>query len=225
MNPAVLVLSLLLQAPAPAAVPAPEVKPAPTGPVVVFDTSLGVIKVALNPDKAPKTVANFLAYVKRGHYNGTIFHRVIPNFMVQGGGMLPDLTEKPAETKVQNEAKNGLRNLRGTIAMARTSDPHSASAQFFINVKDNAGLDFGISPDGWGYAVFGTVTEGMEVVDQIVAVRTISKGQYTDVPASPILIKSARIEGAPAPAPAAKPAAAPAAKPAAPAAPKPSPKP
>ena len=121
MNPAVLVLSLLLQAPAPAAVPAPEVKPAPTGPVVVFETSLGVIKVALNPDKAPKTVANFLAYVKKGHYNGTIFHRVIPGFMVQGGGMLPDLTEKPAETKVQNEAKNGLRNLRGTIAMARTA--------------------------------------------------------------------------------------------------------
>ncbi len=212
MNPAVLALSLLLQAPAPAAVPAPEAKPAPTGPVVVFETSLGVIKVALNPDKAPKTVTNFLGYVKKGHYDGTIFHRVIPGFMVQGGGMLPDMTEKPAETKVQNEAKNGLRNKRGTIAMARTSDPHSASAQFFINVKDNAGLDFGVSPDGWGYAVFGEVTEGLEVVDQIVASRTTSKGPYQDVPVTPIVIKNARVEGGAAPA--ARPAAtAPAAKP------------
>ena len=219
-------VALLAQAASPAPAAEPAAKPAPAGPYVVMETSLGRIRIGLYKDKAPVTVDNFVQYVRGGHYDGTIFHRVIPNFMVQGGGFEPNMEERPTRPPIKNEARNGLRNLRGTIAMARTSDPHSASAQFFINVKDNAGLDFGISPDGWGYAVFGNVTEGMEVVDQIVAVRTTSKGPYTDVPATPILIKSARVEcGAPAPAPAAKPAAAPAAKPAAPAAPKPTPKP
>jgi cyclophilin family peptidyl-prolyl cis-trans isomerase len=159
--------------------------------VVSLVTSLGEIKIALRPDKAPLTVENFLKYVKSGHYTNTVFHRVIPGFMIQGGGMDAKLNEKPTRPPVRNEAKNGLRNGRGTIAMARTNDPHSATAQFFINVKDNHSLDFGIR--GAGYAVFGEVIEGMDVVDKIVAVPTHNSGGHQNVPDTPVLIKSARV--------------------------------
>jgi peptidyl-prolyl cis-trans isomerase A (cyclophilin A)/peptidyl-prolyl cis-trans isomerase B (cyclophilin B) len=188
---------LLLASQAPAAAPpaaAPTPSPSPTGPVVSLVTSLGEIRVALRPDQAPITVDNFLKYVKAGHYNGTIFHRVIPNFMVQGGGMDVKMVEKPTRAPIRNEAKNGLRNRRGTIAMARTNDPHSATAQFFINVKDNHALDFGIR--GAGYAVFGDVIAGMDVVDRIVAVRTVSKGDHQNVPETPVVLKSARVVSA-----------------------------
>jgi peptidyl-prolyl cis-trans isomerase A (cyclophilin A) len=158
--------------------------------VVTLDTSLGVIKIALDREKAPKTVDNFLKYVESKHYDGSIFHRVIPGFMIQGGGMTADMKEKATRPPVVNEAKNGLRNSRGTIAMARTADPNSATAQFFINVKDNHSLDFGIS--GAGYAVFGKVLEGMDVVDKIVAVPTSSKGMHQNVPVTPVVIKTAR---------------------------------
>jgi cyclophilin family peptidyl-prolyl cis-trans isomerase len=184
---------LLLASQAPAAAPpaaAPTPSPSPTGPVVSLVTSLGEIRVALRPDQAPITVDNFLKYVKAGHYNGTIFHRVIPNFMVQGGGMDVKMVEKPTRAPIRNEAKNGLRNRRGTIAMARTNDPHSATAQFFINVKDNHRLDFGIG--GAGYAVFGEVIEGMDVADRIVAVPTTTRGGMADVPVTPVILKTAR---------------------------------
>jgi cyclophilin family peptidyl-prolyl cis-trans isomerase len=193
---------LLLASQAPAAAPpaaAPTPSPSPTGPVVSLVTSLGEIRVALRTDKAPITVDNFLKYVKAGHYNGTIFHRVIPNFMVQGGGMDVKMVEKPTRAPIRNEAKNGLRNRRGTIAMARTNDPNSATAQFFINVKDNHALDFGIR--GAGYAVFGDVIAGMEVVDRIVAVRTTTKGDHQNVPETPVVLKSARVVSAGAAAP------------------------
>jgi peptidyl-prolyl cis-trans isomerase A (cyclophilin A) len=187
------VVSLLLAqapaAPAPAATPTPA--PPPAGPVVSIVTTLGEIKVALRPDKAPLTVENFLKYVKSGHYAGTVFHRVMPGFMIQGGGMDAKLVEKPTRPPVRNEAKNGLRNSRGTIAMARTNDPNSATAQFFINVKDNHSLDFGIR--GAGYAVFGEVIEGMDVVDKIVAVPTHAAGPHQNVPDTPVVIKSARV--------------------------------
>ena len=189
-------LLLALQAPAappaPAATPTPS--PSPTGPVVSLVTTLGEIRVALRPDKAPITVDNFLRYVRAGHYNGTIFHRVIPGFMIQGGGMDAKMVEKPTRPPIRNEAKNGLRNRRGTIAMARTNDPNSASAQFFINVKDNHALDFGIR--GAGYAVFGDVVAGLDVVDRIVAVPTTSKGEHENVPITPVAIKSARVVSA-----------------------------
>jgi peptidyl-prolyl cis-trans isomerase A (cyclophilin A) len=186
-------LLLLAQAPAaPAATPTPA--PAPAGPVVSIVTSMGEIRIALRPDKAPLTVANFLQYVKSGHYNGTIFHRVIPGFMVQGGGMDTKMAEKPTKPPVRNEAKNGLRNSRGTVAMARTNDPNSATSQFFVNVKDNHSLDFGIR--GAGYTVFGEVIEGMEVVDKIVAVPTGTRGGHDNVPDTPVLIKSARVVSA-----------------------------
>jgi cyclophilin family peptidyl-prolyl cis-trans isomerase len=184
------VLLLALQAPA-AAPPAATPTPGPTGPVVSIVTSLGEIRVALRPDKAPITVDNFLKYVKAGHYGGTIFHRVMPNFMIQGGGMDVAMKEKATRPPIRNEAKNGLRNSRGTIAMARTNDPHSATAQFFISVKDNHALDFGIR--GAGYAVFGDVVQGMDVVDRIVAVPTGSKGAHENVPLTPVVIKSARV--------------------------------
>ena len=181
--------------PAPAA-PAAKSAPAPAAPsgapLVVLETSHGTIKVKLHADKTPKTVANFLEYVRAGHYDGTIFHRVIPGFMIQGGGMDPAMKERPTRAPVQNEAKGGERNKRGTLAMARTSAPHSATAQFFINHKDNHGLDFGISPDGWGYCVFGEVVEGMDVVDAIAKVPTGNKGMHQNVPQTPVLIKSAR---------------------------------
>ncbi len=172
---------------------APSPATAGAAPVVVLETSLGSIKLALHADKTPKTVQNFLEYVRAGHYAGTIFHRVIPNFMVQGGGLDADLKEKPQRAPVQNEAKSAARNRRGTIAMARTSNPHSATAQFFINVKDNAMLDFGVSPDGWGYTVFGEVVEGMDVVDRIVAVPTMIRGPHEAVPRVPVVIKAARV--------------------------------
>lgn len=163
-------------------------------PKVAFDTSKGRIVIELYPDKAPKTVANFLQYVKSGHYNGTVFHRVIPGFMIQGGGFTADMTQKPTKANVQNEADNGLTNDRGTVAMARTSDPHSASAQFFINVKDNAFLNHkGKNPQGWGYAVFGKVVEGMDVADAITQVRTGQKGPHGDVPVEPIVVKTATV--------------------------------
>ncbi|HJX18111.1 MAG TPA: peptidylprolyl isomerase [Acidiferrobacterales bacterium] len=152
-------------------------------------TSLGVIEIELDAGKAPKTVANFLGYVDKGFYNGTIFHRVIPGFMIQGGGMTAGMKEKPAGAKIQNEADNGLKNLAGTLAMARTNDPHSASAQFFINTVDNAFLDHrGKNPQGWGYAVFGKVTKGMDVVKKIEAVQTGNAGMHQNVPVKDVVI-------------------------------------
>jgi peptidyl-prolyl cis-trans isomerase A (cyclophilin A) len=164
-------------------------------------TSLGTITIALNQEKAPITVANFLKYVRAGHYDGTVFHRVIPNFMIQGGGYTPELEERPTMPPIHNEARNGLRNSRGTIAMARTSDPDSATSQFFINLKDNHSLDFGIGP-GAGYAVFGQVIEGMDVVDRIAAVPTTTRGAQRNVPQVPVVITRAREVKAPAPKPA-----------------------
>ena len=159
-------------------------------PQVDFKTSLGTIRVELYPDKAPKTVANFLQYVKDGHYNGVIFHRVIPNFMIQVGGFDKDMKEKKTRAPIENEAKNGLKNDLGTIAMARTSDPHSASAQFFINVKNNDFLNYP-GQDGWGYAVFGKVVDGMDVVTKIAKLPTGSGGPFrSDVPKQPVVIES-----------------------------------
>ena len=157
--------------------------------MVIIKTSLGDIQVKLATDKAPLSVANFLAYVDAGHYNGTIFHRVMDGFMIQGGGFDANMRQKPAPATVKNEAANGLQNKRGTIAMARTSDPHSASAQFFINVKDNAFLNYP-GQDGWGYCVFGEVVAGMDVVDQIKAVKTGVKAGMSDVPLEPVEIIS-----------------------------------
>jgi peptidyl-prolyl cis-trans isomerase B (cyclophilin B) len=155
--------------------------------VVVMETSLGTIKIELFPEKAPITVANFLGYVDDGFYDGTIFHRVIANFMVQGGGFVPGMSQKKTKANIKNESSNGLSNKRGTLAMARTPDPDSASAQFFINVVDNGFLDKAQARDGAGYCVFGQVTEGMDVVDKIKAVKTRS-----DVPTTDVLIQSAR---------------------------------
>jgi peptidyl-prolyl cis-trans isomerase B (cyclophilin B) len=168
---------------------------AAAAPQVVFETSKGTIVVELDPAKAPKSVANFLEYVKAGHYDGLVFHRVIPGFMIQTGGFKPDMTYKPLRPPIQNEADNGLKNKRGTLAMARTNDPNSASAQFFINVADNAFLDHkGKTPDGWGYAVFGKVVDGMDVVDAIAAVPTGKRGQFSDVPMTPIVITKATVK-------------------------------
>ena len=161
---------------------------------VKLATSAGDIVIELDAAKAPKSVDNFLQYVKAGHYNGTVFHRVIPTFMIQGGGMTADLKEKPARAPIPLESKNGLSNVRGSVAMARTNDPNSATAQFFINVKDNDRLDAANSRDGNGYAVFGKVVSGMEVVDKIRDVPTGSKGPYDDVPNTPITINKATVE-------------------------------
>ena len=158
---------------------------------VLMKTSKGDITLALYPDKAPKTVANFLRYVDEGFYDGTIFHRVIPGFMIQGGGLTPDLKKKPTHAPVENEAKNGLKNVRGSIAMARTSDPHSATSQFFINHRDNPNLDYP-SFDGWGYAVFGKVSKGMDVVDAIASVPTTTRDGRKNVPVEPVVIESVR---------------------------------
>ncbi|KKO63828.1 Peptidyl-prolyl cis-trans isomerase cyp18 [Janthinobacterium sp. KBS0711] len=155
---------------------------------VIITTNLGKITAELDAEKAPKTVANFLAYMKVGHYDNTIFHRVIDGFMIQGGGFEPGMKQKPADTTVENEAKNGLKNDTYTLAMARTSDPHSASAQFFINIKNNSFLDYP-GQDGWGYAVFGKVTEGKEVVDAIRAVKTSRAGMFADVPVTDVIIE------------------------------------
>ncbi len=161
---------------------------AQANPDVLFKTSLGDIKVELDPAKAPKTVDNFLSYVRAGHYNGTVFHRVIPGFMIQGGGFTPDLKEKPTNAPIPLESKSGLKNVAGTIAMARTSDPNSATSQFFINTVNNASLDFP-NPDGNGYAVFGKVVSGMDVVQKIQTVPTHSDGMMQDVPRVPVVIE------------------------------------
>lgn len=159
---------------------------------VLITTNMGNITAELDADKAPKTVANFLEYANKGHYNNTIFHRVIGDFMIQGGGFEPGMKQKPAEHTVENEAKNGLKNDVYTLAMARTSDPHSASAQFFINVKNNSFLDYP-GQDGWGYAVFGKVIDGTDVVDQIRKVRTTRSGMFADVPVEPVIIEKVEV--------------------------------
>jgi peptidyl-prolyl cis-trans isomerase B (cyclophilin B) len=159
---------------------------------VLMTTNKGNITVELDEAKAPKTVANFLDYVKSGHYSNTIFHRVIKDFMIQGGGFEPSMQQKPAAQTVENEAKNGLKNDKYTLAMARTSAPHSAGAQFFINTKNNAFLDYP-GQDGWGYCVFGKVTEGTDVVDQINTVKTGRSGMHSDVPADPVIIEKVEV--------------------------------
>jgi cyclophilin family peptidyl-prolyl cis-trans isomerase len=199
---------LLAQAPAPLP-PAPVPAPAPKGPFVVLDVTqgrqpLGSITIALDAEKAPASVANFLEYLKAGHYDGTVFHRVMPGFMIQGGGYTPEMEERPTRAAIVNEGRNGLRNSRGAVAMARLTDPNSATSQFFINLRDNHRLDFGIS--GAGYAVFGRVVEGMEIVDRIAMVPRTSRGQHENVPEMPIVIRRARLveswaPKAPAPAP------------------------
>ncbi len=159
---------------------------------VVMETSKGTIEIELDAAKAPITVANFVKYVRKGFYDGVIFHRVIPDFMIQGGGFTPDMQQKETDGNIENEAKNGLKNVKGSLAMARTPNPHSASAQFFINLKDNSFLDYP-GQDGWGYCVFGKVTKGMEAVDAIAAVATTTKAGHRDVPAEPVTIKSAKV--------------------------------
>ncbi|MBN3724444.1 peptidylprolyl isomerase [Burkholderia sp. Ac-20379] len=160
--------------------------------MVELHTNHGVIKLELDAAKAPKTVENFLSYVKAGHYDNTVFHRVINNFMIQGGGFEPGMKQKPTEAPIDNEANNGLKNANYTVAMARTNDPHSATAQFFINVNDNDFLNHSSpTPQGWGYAVFGKVVEGQDVVDKIKAVKTGSKGFHQDVPADDVVIEKA----------------------------------
>jgi peptidyl-prolyl cis-trans isomerase B (cyclophilin B) len=153
-------------------------------------TNLGEIFVELDPEKAPATCANFEQYVRDGHYDGTLFHRVIDGFMIQGGGMTPDFTPKPTRAPVENEANNGLKNFNGTIAMARTMDPHSATSQFFINVADNGFLDYP-GQDGWGYCVFGRVVEGMDVVNAIKGVQTGSRHGHQDVPVQDVVLEQA----------------------------------
>jgi peptidyl-prolyl cis-trans isomerase B (cyclophilin B) len=161
---------------------------------VLLKTNKGDITLTLDAAKAPNTVANFLAYVKSGHYDDTIFHRVIDNFMIQGGGMAPGMKQKPTQAEIENEANNGLKNVNGSVAMARTSDPHSASSQFFINVNDNDFLNH-TSPtaQGWGYAVFGEVTDGMDVVNAIRKVKTGSSGFHQDVPTEDVVIEKATV--------------------------------
>ena len=163
-------------------------------PVVALNTNHGRIVLELDAVKAPKTVANFISYVKSGHYSGTIFHRVMNDFMIQGGGFDADINQKPPPPPIENEADNGLKNDNGTVAMARTQDPHSASAQFFINIKNNDFLNHsGKSAQGWGYAVFGKVTEGMDVVDAIKKVPTGRNGHHSDVPKTAVVIESAEV--------------------------------
>ena len=162
--------------------------------MIKLHTSMGVIALELDADKAPETVKNFEAYVSSGHYDGTIFHRVIDGFMIQGGGFTPDMNQKPTQAPIKNEADNGLKNSKYTVAMARTNDPHSATAQFFINVADNGFLDFK-SPtgNGWGYCVFGRVVEGNEIVDQIKDVATGNSGYHQDVPLEAVVIERAEL--------------------------------
>lgn len=166
-------------------------------PKVVIHTSMGDIGLELFSDKAPVSVENFIRYANSGFYDGTVFHRVISHFMIQGGGLTPDLKDKPTSEPIVNEAINGLSNKRGTVAMARTGDPHSATSQFFINVQDNGNLDYTDqnSSSGWGYAVFGKVTSGMEVVDNIRFVETRTVPPYSDVPVEPVLINSVDVIG------------------------------
>ncbi len=164
--------------------------------MIKLHTNHGVITLELDAEKAPKTVANFIAYAEAGHYDNTVFHRVIKGFMIQGGGFEPGMKQKPTKDAVENEAKQafegGLKNEPGTVAMARTSDPHSATAQFFINVADNGFLDYP-GQDGWGYCVFGRVTEGMDVVDKIKAVKTGRSGFHQDVPVEDVVIERAEV--------------------------------
>jgi peptidyl-prolyl cis-trans isomerase A (cyclophilin A) len=174
------------------AVSAPAVA---SDPQVEFKTNLGTIVVELYPDKAPKSVASFLQYVKEGHYNGTIFHRVIPGFMVQGGGFTPDMAQKPTHAPVPIESNNGLKNETGWLAMARTPDPNSATSQFFINVANNGFLNYP-GQDGYGYTVFGKVVKGMDVVTKMTAVPTGRRGPHGDVPQQNIVIEQATIVGA-----------------------------
>ena len=163
---------------------------------ILMTTTVGPMTLELDADNAPKTVENFLSYVSSGFYDGTIFHRVINNFMVQGGGFTADMEQKAAQAPIENEANNGLKNARGTIAMARTQDPHSATAQFFINVQDNDFLNHtGENMQGWGYAVFGKVTEGEDVLDKIRCVQTGSQAGHQDVPVEPIIIESVTVIG------------------------------
>jgi cyclophilin family peptidyl-prolyl cis-trans isomerase len=164
-------------------------------PQVLMKTNMGDFTIELYADKAPKTVENFLSYVNEGFYDGLVFHRIISNFMIQGGGFDKDLRRMPTHDPVQNEADNGLSNERGTIAMARTSDPHSASSQFFINVQDNPGLDFQDKKAKWGYCVFGKVVEGMDVVDKIKAVPVGRKGPHQHFPKTPVVIEEASVVG------------------------------
>jgi peptidyl-prolyl cis-trans isomerase B (cyclophilin B) len=159
---------------------------------VILTTNHGNIKLELDAEKAPKTVENFLAYVRSGHYDGTIFHRVIDGFMIQGGGFEPGMKQKPTNEPIENEAKNGLKNDQYTVAMARTSAPHSASAQFFINIKNNSFLDYP-GQDGWGYCVFGKVVEGTDVVDKIRSVKTTRAGMFADVPVENVVIEKAEV--------------------------------
>jgi peptidyl-prolyl cis-trans isomerase B (cyclophilin B) len=162
--------------------------------MVELHTNHGVIKLELDAEKAPKSVENFLNYVKAGHYDNTVFHRVIDGFMIQGGGFEPGMKQKPTEAPITNEANNGLKNVNGSIAMARTNDPHSATAQFFINVNDNDFLNHSSpTPQGWGYAVFGKVVEGLDIVEKIKKVKTGSKGFHQDVPADDVIIEKAVI--------------------------------
>jgi peptidyl-prolyl cis-trans isomerase B (cyclophilin B) len=159
---------------------------------VLLTTNHGNIKLELDAEKAPKTVENFLNYVRSGHYDGTIFHRVIDGFMIQGGGFEPGMKQKPTNDPIENEAKNGLKNEPYSVAMARTSAPHSASAQFFINIKNNSFLDYP-GQDGWGYCVFGKVVEGTDVVDKIKSVKTTRSGMFADVPVENVVIEKAEI--------------------------------
>ncbi|VVE08522.1 cyclophilin [Pandoraea eparura] len=162
--------------------------------MVELQTNHGVIRIELDADKAPKTVENFLNYVKNGFYDNTVFHRVINGFMIQGGGFEPGMKQKPTDAPIENEANNGLKNTKYTLAMARTNDPHSATAQFFINVSDNDFLNHSApTPQGWGYAVFGKVVEGQDIVDQIKGVKTGSKGFHQDVPVDDVIIEKAVI--------------------------------
>ncbi|HEY0513522.1 MAG TPA: peptidylprolyl isomerase [Thermoanaerobaculia bacterium] len=187
--------------PKPAASPKRSAAAPATNPRVALETNKGRIVIELYAAKSPKTVKNFLDYVRTGQYNGTIFHRVIPGFMVQGGGFTPEMSEKPTRAPIPNESDNQEPNQRGTLAMARTSDPDSATAQFFINLVNNGSLNFrGKTPDGWGYTVFGNVVEGMDVVDAIAQVPTTTKGTYGNVPVQAVVIQKASIL------PAAKPA-------------------
>lgn len=165
-------------------------------PEVIINTNLGNIKIKLNSDKAPISTENFLKYIEKKHYDGTVFHRVIPTFMIQGGGHLPDMNEKDTLAPIKNEAKNGLSNKRGTIAMARTNEINSATSQFFINVVDNQKLDY-YDYNHYGYAVFGEVIEGMDVVDTIRDVKTTTKGNYQNVPVDTVMINSVRLASAP----------------------------